>query len=286
MIGRIARLAALNAGLFVLVGVAPAAATNARVFYGFRAVERPAAFDSVNASTPTGRPFDETIYRARNLAWRNWGSSRAVATATVTMCVIEYKPCETKQGAVVLQGLRSYACDGRRLRAYTTFRWEFADARTAAIPSETQVMCGTALTPAGRVGGFRVGVSTEQQVRAAYGAPLRRTAIRGGGTKPIGHQLEYRCGDVGECSTTFAFPARTGRLSDFSTSSPSYRTDRRTTIGMFRDEAERREGARMVSSCLDSITRSSSRARLEVSIGGSSVNRLIVTDTRHSIITC
>ena len=286
MIGRIARLTALSLGLIGLVGVAPAAATNARVFYGFRAVERPTAFDSVNASTPTGRPFDETIYRARNLVWRQWGSSRAAATGDVTMCVIEYKPCETKQGAVVLQGLRSYACNGRRLRAYTTFRWEFADTRTPAIPSETKAMCGTTLTPSGRVGGFRVGVSTEQQVRAAYGAPLRRIAIRGGGTKPIGHQLEYRCGDVGDCSTMFAFASRTGRLSNFSTSSPSYRTERRTTIGMFRDEAERREGARMVSSCLDSITRSSARARLEVSIGGSFVDRFFVSATRHSIITC
>lgn len=286
MIGRITRLTALSVGLIGLVGVAPAAATNARVFYGFRTVERPAAFDSVNAMTPTGRPFDETIYRARNLVWRQWGSSRAVATGDVTMCVIEYKPCETKRGAVVLRDLRSYACDGRRLRAYATFRWEFGDTGTSAIPSETHAMCGTTLTPSGRAGGFRVGLSTEQQVRAAYGAPLRRITIRGGGTKPIGHQLEYRCGAVGDCSTTFAFSSRTRRLSDFSTSSPSYRTDRRTTMGMFRDEAERREGARMVSSCLDSITRSSSRARLEVSIGGSFVNRLIVTGRQHSIITC
>ncbi len=81
-----------------------------------------------------GAPYDETIYGARKLKWTGWGTSRAVGKGRITFCVLEYKPCRTKHGTVVLSRIQNMACgDESDQPAYSRVRWNFPGARSANV---------------------------------------------------------------------------------------------------------------------------------------------------------
>ena len=92
----------------------------------------------------------------------------------------------------------------------------------------------------GRVGSFRIDVTTKAQVLASEGKPDRVEAdFVPTRKKPIGQTLFYRCGRG--CETAYSINNATGTLSDFETSSPRFVTERGSHVGMRAQEAARRE---------------------------------------------
>lgn len=113
---------------------AASAAERTVLFYDQTSVVKPRSVDSEKIVTRTGGPpYDETIYHARKLKWRGWGSRRAVGTGKVTFCVIEYIPCKTRKATVVLTGPRIDGCGDVAERAYRWVRWNFPGHRSARI---------------------------------------------------------------------------------------------------------------------------------------------------------
>jgi hypothetical protein len=104
--------------------------------------------------------------------------------------------------------------------------------------------CGARGTPIvrrdGRVGPFRIDVTTKVQILASEGKPDRVEAdFVPNRKKPIGQTLFYRCGRG--CETAYSINNATGALSDFETSSPRFVTERGSHVGMRAQEAARRE---------------------------------------------
>jgi hypothetical protein len=97
----------------------------------------------------------------------------------------------------------------------------------------------------GRVGQFRIDGTTDAQVRRALGPPTRVSpAIWEPTGKRIGTRLVYG-------STTYSF--RGGRLADFETRSPTFRTERGPRVGMDASVAAARERRRIVPGCTNPV---------------------------------
>jgi hypothetical protein len=104
----------------------------------------------------------------------------------------------------------------------------------------------------GRVGAFRIDRTTEAQIRTAYGKPARIEPVYNDVTRrKTGRTLVYRCGRG--CSTRYSISVATGRLSDFETSSPRFRTEHGSHPGMSAARAVRLEGKRLVPGCGDAL---------------------------------
>jgi hypothetical protein len=102
--------------------------------------------------------------------------------------------------------------------------------------------------PDGRVGQFRIGVTTRVQLVAALGKP--RTTVDAvptvGGTR-TGVRLAYSCGT--NCDTVYSFSDETGTLTDFATGSPAVTTERGSHVGLTAARAAKLEGKRLVPGC-------------------------------------
>jgi hypothetical protein len=99
----------------------------------------------------------------------------------------------------------------------------------------------------GRIGPFRIDVTTERQLRASLGKPDRVLREVVPPQKTLGRHLYYRCGRG--CRTVYSFSNATGKLSDFQTTSPGFVTAHGSRVGMRGAEAARREGTRLVPGC-------------------------------------
>jgi hypothetical protein len=101
----------------------------------------------------------------------------------------------------------------------------------------------------GRIGPFRLDVTTEREVRAKLGKPdgvipkmdPAMTAPHGGRT------IVYVCGK--KCLTEYSFNNDTNALSDFWTQSPRWQTERGSHPGMPAKEAAEREGRKIGPGC-------------------------------------
>jgi len=123
---------------------------------------------------------------------------------------------------------------------------------TAVAATAAGAAAGPIVRVDGRVGPFRIGVTTEAQLRALAGKPdsvenqffpPRKT--------PVGHTLYYRCGPG--CRTAYSINNTTGRLSDFESSSPHFVTERGSRVGMPAAQAARRERRQLVPGCGDGL---------------------------------
>ena len=100
----------------------------------------------------------------------------------------------------------------------------------------------------GRVGPFRIDVTTEAQIRALAGKPDRVVNRFFPPSKtPVGRTLYYGCG--AGCRTAYSINAATGRLSDFESSAPRFITERGSHVGMPAGKAARLEGRKLVPGC-------------------------------------
>jgi hypothetical protein len=125
------------------------------------------------------------------------------------------------------------------------------------------------LNPAGKVGPYRLGATTEQQIVAGLGTPLQVVDDVGGV-----RLLRYK---VGEFFTWFQIST----LAAFRTESRTWRTNRGTRVGMTLAQARRRERARVRpgAGCVDQaiIRRNAKRkTRLFVGLAGGRVTLLHV----------
>jgi hypothetical protein len=104
----------------------------------------------------------------------------------------------------------------------------------------------------GRIGPFRIDHTTEAQLRALVGKPVRvEKVVPEYPGAPSGRILDYRCG--GGCRTAYSFSAATGKLSDFYSGSPRFVTGHGSYVGMRATEAARRERAKIVPGCGDGL---------------------------------
>jgi hypothetical protein len=102
--------------------------------------------------------------------------------------------------------------------------------------------------PDGRVGQFRIDVTTRAQVLAALGKPrTTMVAVSESSGKRIGVRLAYACG--AGCDTVYSFSDETGRLSDFASASRSFRTEHGSAAGMSSARAAKLEGNPVVPGC-------------------------------------
>jgi hypothetical protein len=103
------------------------------------------------------------------------------------------------------------------------------------------------LHPDGRIGQFRIDVTTRAQVVAVLGNARTTVVASGPKKKRIGVRLDYSCGNG--CEMVFSFSDKTGRLSDFATSAPFYTTERGSHVGMSAASAAKLEGKPLVPAC-------------------------------------
>jgi hypothetical protein len=102
--------------------------------------------------------------------------------------------------------------------------------------------------PDGRIGPLQIDVSTEAQIRDFAGNPSKVERDFWPGKKgQFGHSLEYRCGR--KCLTSYSINNATGRLSDYWTQSPRFRTERGSHVGMRATRAARLEGRKLRLGC-------------------------------------
>jgi hypothetical protein len=107
---------------------------------------------------------------------------------------------------------------------------------------------GGVIHPDGRVGQFRIDVTTKAQVVAALGKPrTTMPALTEPTGKRIGVRLGYSCGP--SCDTVYSFSDKTGTLSDFATASRAFRTERGSRVGMSAAQAARLERKPLVPGC-------------------------------------
>jgi hypothetical protein len=100
----------------------------------------------------------------------------------------------------------------------------------------------------GRIGPFRIDVTTEAQLRALAGKPDRvENQFFPPAKRPVGHTLYYRCGQG--CQTAYSINDTTGRLSDFESNAPRFATEHGSRVGVQAAVAARREGRRLVPGC-------------------------------------
>jgi len=100
----------------------------------------------------------------------------------------------------------------------------------------------------GRVGQFRIDVTTKAQLVAALGKPRTTVvAVSGATAKRVGVRLAYSCGT--SCDTVYSFSDKTGKLSDFASASRSFRTERGAGVGMTSAQASKLERKQVVPGC-------------------------------------
>ncbi len=121
-----------------------------------------------------------------------------------------------------------------------------AAATSAAAPQDSIVRAN------GQIGPFRIDVTTEAKVRAVNGKPTRvENQFFPSKKTPVGRTLYYRCGT--SCLSAFSFNNATGRLSDFWTRSPRFRTERGSFAGMLASRAAALERREIVPGCGDGL---------------------------------
>jgi hypothetical protein len=102
--------------------------------------------------------------------------------------------------------------------------------------------------PDGRIGALKLDVSTESDVRDFAGKPFKVEQVYSEAKKdPVGYELYYRCGD--RCLTTYAISYSTRKLSDFSTESPRFVSERGSHVGMPAARAAAAEHRKIVGAC-------------------------------------
>jgi hypothetical protein len=123
---------------------------------------------------------------------------------------------------------------GNSTKTYGTFR----------VPVSGLIVRGN-----GRIGSFRVDVTTEAQIYALAGRPKRvsNDFAPTSAKTPIGRTLYYNCGRG--CETDYSINLSTHRLSDYWSTSPRFVTQRGSHVGMSVAEAVRREGRRPIGGC-------------------------------------
>ena len=101
----------------------------------------------------------------------------------------------------------------------------------------------------GRIGPFRLDVTTERQVRAKLGKPDGVIARMDPGTTAPhgGRTIVYVCGK--DCRTEYSFNNDTKALSDFWTQSSKWRTERGSHPGMPAKQAAKLEGKKIGPGC-------------------------------------
>lgn len=101
--------------------------------------------------------------------------------------------------------------------------------------------------PDGRIGQFQIGITTKAQLLAALGAPRTTLAVKNKAGKRVAVRLAYSCGS--SCDTVYSFRETTGRLADFASASPAFRTEHGTRVGMTSLLAAELEGKPPVKGC-------------------------------------
>ena len=101
--------------------------------------------------------------------------------------------------------------------------------------------------PDGRVGQFRIGVTTKAQLLAALGAPRKTVPVTSKAGARVGVRLDYSCGTA--CDTVFSFREPSGRLADFASASHAFRTEHGAHVGMTSLLAAELEGKPAVKAC-------------------------------------
>ena len=107
---------------------------------------------------------------------------------------------------------------------------------------------GVVVTTDGQIGQFTIDQTTESQVRALAGKPLKLVPIRSlDGKRRVGRALYYRCGNG--CRTVYVISTNTGRLADFWSQSPRFVTERGAHAGMSGKDAASLEHKRVGPGC-------------------------------------
>src|SRR3954465_9300400 len=76
--------------------------------------------------------------------------------------------------------------------------------------------------PDGRVGQFRIGVTTKAQLLAALGAPRKTLPVKNKSGVRVAVRLAYSCGTG--CDTVYSFREPTDKLADFASALPPFWT--------------------------------------------------------------
>jgi hypothetical protein len=159
---------------------------------------------------------------------------------------------------------------------------------TTAAPGRRALGMGHWVLSPGTVGPLRIGVSTEQDVLRAAGPPTLNVEIVGVRWEVRARYLGYgSC--RGACRTAFWIDARTHRLTDFRTTSTTFRTDRGTRIGTPIGVAERSQesGARGALGCASTaIVQRSARGRIWLGISESRVRMIYVGGPSSLVYPC
>jgi hypothetical protein len=123
-------------------------------------------------------------------------------------------------------------------------KWPDNDESVVGLVVASALAIGTWVAhPDGRVGPFRIDGTTEAQIRAVLGRPLKVENDYWPGKKGVyGRTLTYRCGP--KCMTQYSINARTGKLSDYWSQSQRFVTEHGTRPGTTAREAAAREGKR------------------------------------------
>jgi hypothetical protein len=91
-------------------------------------------------------------------------------------------------------------------------------------------------------------VSTEADVRHFAGTPFKVAKVVSPTKKrPVGYELYYRCGRG--CVTVYAISYATRKLSDFTTQSPLFLSERGSHAGMSAKRAAANEHRKIVGAC-------------------------------------
>jgi hypothetical protein len=101
--------------------------------------------------------------------------------------------------------------------------------------------------PDGRIGQFRIGVTTKAQLLAALGAPRKTVPVTNKSGARVAVRLAYSCG--AGCDTVYSFRESTGRLADFASASHAFRTEHGAHVGMTSLLAAELEGKPAVKAC-------------------------------------
>jgi hypothetical protein len=115
-------------------------------------------------------------------------------------------------------------------------------AAAVAAGSSTQVV-----HPDGRVGQFRIGVTTKAQLLSALGAPRKTVPVTNKSGARVALRLAYSCGTG--CDTVYSFREPAGRLNDFASASHAFRTEHGAHVGMTSLLAAELEGKPAVKAC-------------------------------------
>ena len=101
--------------------------------------------------------------------------------------------------------------------------------------------------PDGRIGQFRIGVTTKAQLLAKLGAPRKTVPVTNKSGARIAVRLAYSCG--AGCDTVYSFRDATGRLADFASASHAFRTEHGAHVGLTSLLAAELEGKPAVRAC-------------------------------------